>query len=192
MITFITSTCFLNVCRAKCLEPQCVNSSRNHNDSGRPFYFTSPAMPPMGDVLDILGNGWQRGQLKFRVPKNKQPVAPRCLPAAAPQCVDSSPNHNDSGRPFHFTSPAMPPMGDRCRAKCLEPQCVNSSPNHNDSGRPFYFTSPAMPPMGDGLDILGNGWQRAQLKNRKRNSPLPHGVSRTAPVLVEHVVRFNF
>ncbi|GIY16655.1 hypothetical protein CEXT_202331 [Caerostris extrusa] len=65
----------LNVCRAKCLEPQCVNSFRNHNDSGRPFYFTSPAMPTMGDVLDILGDGWQRGQLKC--PKSKQSAAPR-------------------------------------------------------------------------------------------------------------------
>ncbi|GIY56213.1 hypothetical protein CDAR_288071 [Caerostris darwini] len=72
----------LNVCRAKCLEPQCVNSSRNHNDSGRPFYFTSPAMPPKGDVLDILGNGWQRGQLKCRAPKKKQSAAPRCLPGS--------------------------------------------------------------------------------------------------------------
>ncbi|GIY16653.1 hypothetical protein CEXT_202321 [Caerostris extrusa] len=61
----------LNVCRAKCLEPQCVNSSRNHKDSGRPFYFTSPAMPPMADVLGILGNGWQRGQLKCPSPEKK-------------------------------------------------------------------------------------------------------------------------
>ncbi|GIY16657.1 hypothetical protein CEXT_202341 [Caerostris extrusa] len=74
----------LNACREKCLEPHCVNSSRNHNDSGRPFYVTSPAMPPMGDVLDILGNVWQRGQLKC--PKKKQSAAPRCLPSSAGPC----------------------------------------------------------------------------------------------------------
>ncbi|GIY89707.1 hypothetical protein CDAR_600991 [Caerostris darwini] len=74
----------LNVCRAKCLEPQCMNSSRNHNNFGRPFYFTSPAMPPVGDVLDILGNGWQPGQLKC--PKKKQSAAPRCIPGSAGPC----------------------------------------------------------------------------------------------------------
>ncbi|GIY56212.1 hypothetical protein CDAR_288061 [Caerostris darwini] len=70
----------LNGCQAKCLEPQCVNSSRNHNDSGRPFYSTSPTMPPMGNVLDILGNGWQRGQLKCSSPEKETARCPTVYP----------------------------------------------------------------------------------------------------------------